>query len=438
MNCLREKSLPGIHFARKYGWLNDPNGLVYHDGVYELYFQANPDGIEWDDMTWGHARSRDLIHWEELDPVLYPDENGMMFSGCGLQNVRGDLKLPTNTLLFPYTAAHFDENTGKPYFTIRLAYSTDGGDTLEKMDGTILTELAEDNRDPKVFWHEESGAYILVLWVKENDFGIFRSKDFKQFELSQMITLDGGFECPDLFELPVIDEDGNISEKRWVFWAADGMYVVGDFDGYCFRPVQNKKKAYFDTGIPYAAQTWSGDPHNRVIQIPWLRTKCIDRKTTGTMGIPRVLSLKMSEDGYVLRQPIADEIKNAVSGMKELKAGENYEIEEGASIYITIEKLQRLKVALFEENGEKPFAELEYIPKTKIFMVSSGRVSEFINLGHGDTDNIEMIYDMGIIETTKDDVVLQITDFPQLRGIKCDHLRIEECEGIVKAGIIKA
>lgn len=117
---------PKLHFAPKYGWINDPNGLVYHDGIFELYYQTNPNGVEWDDMTWEHARSTDLIHWEELEPVMYPDENGMMYSGCGLRNDKEVLGLPKNALLFPYTAALFSEGFTNQHFTIRLAYSTDG------------------------------------------------------------------------------------------------------------------------------------------------------------------------------------------------------------------------------------------------------------------------------------------------------------------------
>ena len=108
MSSKKENCYPKLHFAPKYGWLNDPNGLVYHDGIYELYFQSNPNGVEWDDMTWGHARSTDLIHWEELEPVLYPDENGMMYSGCGLRNDRGELGLTKISLLLTYTAECFD------------------------------------------------------------------------------------------------------------------------------------------------------------------------------------------------------------------------------------------------------------------------------------------------------------------------------------------
>ena len=201
---------PSLHFTPSYGWMNDPNGLVYHDGIYELYYQHNPRGIDWNCMTWGHARGTDLLHWEDLGDVLEPDENGLMFSGCAIRNDRGLLGLPEDALLFFYTAAGHSsrESKGKPY-TIRLAYSTDGGNTLIKKDGKlangeVIETLAAENRDPKVFWHEESGAYILVLWIENNDFGIWRSEDLEQFTMTQRVTLESGYECPDLFRLPVI------------------------------------------------------------------------------------------------------------------------------------------------------------------------------------------------------------------------------------------
>lgn len=187
-----KKYYPAIHFAAEYGWINDPTGLVVHDGIYELYFQHNPVGIEWGNITWGHARSVDLIHWEELVPVLRPDEHGMMFSGSGIRNDREALGLSKDALIFYYTAALNNwSDPSQTRFTIRYAYSLDGGDTLVKTGVPVLDSLYPDNRDPKVFWHEESGAYILVLWLHKNDFGIFRSEDMKRFHLSQRLTLEG-------------------------------------------------------------------------------------------------------------------------------------------------------------------------------------------------------------------------------------------------------
>ena len=131
-------------------------------------------------MTWGHARTGDFLEYEELTPVLHPDENGTMFSGCGIINERGLLGLPKDALILFYTAAGGTnpESEGKE-FTIRMAYSVDGGNTYVKFGEPVLDSLAAENRDPKVFWHEESGAYILVLWLEEQDFAIFLRKSIQ-------------------------------------------------------------------------------------------------------------------------------------------------------------------------------------------------------------------------------------------------------------------
>ncbi|WP_051201057.1 glycoside hydrolase family 32 protein [Butyrivibrio sp. XPD2002] len=437
MSSRKENCYPIMHFAPDYGWLNDPNGLVYHDGIFELYYQSNPNGVEWDDMTWGHARSTDLIHWEELEPVLYPDENGMMYSGCGLRNDRGELGLPKDALLFPYTAAGFDEGLSNPYFTIRLAYSTDGGASLIKRGDKLLQEMAPDNRDPKVFWHEDSKAYILVLWIEKNDFGIFRSPNMQDFELSQRITLEGGFECPDLFELPVIGDDGNVSEKRWVFWAADGMYFVGDFDGYKFTPTQDKKQAYFITTLPYAAQTWSGDPKGRVIQIPWLRTKCVYEQTTSAMGIPRELTLKKAGGDYVIRHGIPEEISTRVQPVSELTKGESSYISKDSAIFLELNDPRESIIKLYASGKNEPFVTMSYNSKTGVFSVSDGVVSDFMIIGRNRKDRVTIVYDRGIIElTTGDDIILQMTDLPHLRATECNRISFDGGEGSLKVGMV--
>lgn len=312
---------PSLHFTPSYGWMNDPNGLVYHDGIYELYYQHNPRGIDWNCMTWGHARGTDLLHWEDLGDVLEPDENGLMFSGCAIRNDRGLLGLPKDALLFFYTAAGHSsrESKGKPY-TIRLAYSTDGGNTLIKKDGIceageIMETLAAENRDPKVFWHEESGAYILVLWIENNDFGIWRSENLEQFTMTQRVTPESGYECPDLFRLPVIStkEGGReTGEEKWVFWTAHGYYYVGSFDGYEFHQEQERRCASQmgpDVVLPYAAQTFSGP--EKVLSVSWLRTKCVGGRTTGMMSIPKEFSLIRNKDGYILRQNFPSAVMEA-------------------------------------------------------------------------------------------------------------------------------
>ncbi len=434
----RGNEYPIIHFAPKFGWLNDPNGLVYHDGIYELYYQSNPDGIEWDNMTWGHARSRDLMHWDELEPVLFPDENGMMFSGCGLRNDRGELGLSKEALLFPYTAAKFDKEKNTPHFTIRLAYSEDGGDTLIKKDGTIMTEVGPDNRDPKVFWHEESGAYVLVIWLEGNDFGIYRSSDMEFFELSERYTMPDGFECPDLFELPVYDEKNEVTEKKWVFWSADGSYVVGDFDGFHFSEVTEKQRAYWDTRMPYAAQTWSGDPKGRVIQAAWLRTKCINKQTTSSVSLPRELSLVKDNKGYVLKQSLPKEITDKIEDEKVIVSGSSYKCSCDAAISIKIENPCGDIIKLYGENPEDALVELEHSKNSNALLVTYNGATEFINLGRNEIKDIHIIYDRGIIEiSAHGDTLIQMTDIPYIRTEVINCAKHTAGEGKITIGIIK-
>ena len=296
---------PSIHFTPQTGWMNDPNGLVYAEGVYHLYFQHNPFDVQWENMSWGHAVSRDLLHWEQKDDVLFPDETGTMFSGSGIVNDRKMLGLPEDAVIFFYTAAGNNNkwSAGKQ-FTQRIAYSTDGGETLHKIDKGVLPTVCKENRDPKVFWHEKSGAYIMTLWLEENDFGIFRSTDLLKWEQTDRLTFKEAWECPDLVCLK--DEKGN---ETWMFWSADGFYFWGEFDGYQFQTDGVRHAAYINK-IAYAAQTYS-NTGNRVISVPWLRFPNRGRNYTGAMGLPREFSVAYKNGEKVLRQEPVREYENS-------------------------------------------------------------------------------------------------------------------------------
>lgn len=434
---------PVIHFTPEQNWINDPNGLVWHDGVYELFYQYNPKGIEWGNMSWGHARSKDLIHWEHLETALYPDENGTVFSGCGFVGREGDFGFPAGTLLFPYTAAGMTtEPVMKAHFTIRLAYSTDGGNTLKRKEGTLLQEVAPDNRDPKVFYHEASDAYILVLWLKDNDFGIFRCEDRERFVLTETVTLKGGFECPDLFCLPVFDEGGRCTEEKWVFWEASGLYYVGDFDGYHFTLLQEGpgQRAY-GTSLPYAAQTWSNVPDKRTISIPWLRTKSIANTYTGAMGIPRELSLRKEKGRYTLVQEIVREIRDAAEPVSVLKTDESpcqtLEVDKNAAVLLKTKIKDRFSAVLYA--GEP--VSFNFNPETGALSVTCLDTSEFIRLGRsinaGEGTDVEILYDRGILEiSSAAGTALSITDLPYLRSKAVTGIKVEEADCPVEVSLI--
>jgi len=286
---------PAIHLSEEYGWINDPNGLVYDEGIYHFYYQYNPFGIRWENMCWGHAISDDLIHWKRLDPVMYPDKFGTIFSGCGLKNDRGLLGLSKDALLFFYTVAGNANDWSKGRaFEQRIAYSLDGGNTLVKMPSACIGEMEEGTRDPKIFWHEETNSYVMVLYIYKNEFAIFRSVDLQNWEESDRFSFDKAWECPNLFKLKA--DDGT---EKWVFWSADGFYYIGEFDGYKFQSDGKRHNAYLKD-LPYAAQTYAGA--DSVISVPWLRMQNAGRLYTGAFGIPVEFSLRRKADDYVLIQ----------------------------------------------------------------------------------------------------------------------------------------
>lgn len=293
---------PTLHFTATRGWINDPNGLVYHNGMYHLYFQYNPFDTKWNNMCWGHAVSKDLLHWKQEDTVLFPDENGMMFSGSGLVNERGMLGLPKEALLFFYTASGGNTpwSAGKAFIQ-KIAYSLDDGKTLIKTEKGMLDTICQENRDPKVFWHEESQAYIMCLWLEKSDYAIFRSTNLEQWEQSHRFTLQDAWECPDLIKVK-----GEKGKEQWVFWTADGYYYFGTFDGYRFVTDGMQHQAYLNK-LPYAAQTYSG-VGERVISISWLKTKQERRLYRGTMALPRELSVVEWSGKQYLSQQLIPEV----------------------------------------------------------------------------------------------------------------------------------
>ncbi len=310
---------PLVHFSAKYGWINDPNGLVFDGNYYHLYFQHNPFNISWENMSWGHALSRDLLHWEQKKDVLFPDAHGTMFSGCGL--MVGD------QLWFPYTVAGGGSSwsEGQPFYQ-GLAISTDGGETLKKQERAFLGVVGKDSRDPKIFWHEASGAYIMVLYLEDHDFGIFRSKDLQNWQQTQRMSIEKAWECPDLLCVPGPKGD------RWMFWSSDGFYYWGDFDGYTFTSDFKRHEAYAGGGL-YATQTYSG-VDGRIIAVPWLRFKEKNGSYyQGAMGIPREYSYEIYEGDYRLIQKPVREFTDLLKPAECMEAGCAYIIRperEGA------------------------------------------------------------------------------------------------------------
>jgi fructan beta-fructosidase len=281
-----------LHFSSKRGWNNDPNGMVLFNGEYHLFYQHNPYGWGWGNMHWGHAISRDLVRWQELGDVLFPDELGPMFSGSAVVDWTNTSGLgspgrPAQVLI--YTAA------GHP--TVQcLASSIDGRNYTKFSGNPVVREISDGNRDPKVMWHEPTKQWVMVLYVeldKVQTIHFLSSPNLKDWHV--MGHIDGFFECPDFFELAL---DGDRINKKWVLTAASSDYMVGSFDGTKFMPETPKLKGHRGQGF-YAAQTFSDIPSKdgRRIQIGWLQTETKGMSFNQSMSLPHVLGLIRTPNG---------------------------------------------------------------------------------------------------------------------------------------------
>ena len=302
---------PQFHFTPKANWTNDPNGLVFYKGEYHLFFQHNPSGIDWGNMTWGHAVSPDLVHWKQLPHAIHPDELGTIYSGSAVVDWNDTAGFRTGeeaALVAFYTSAGSHAPREVP-FTQSIAHSNDRGRSWTKYQGNpVIGHIAARNRDPKVIWHEPTQKWVMALYLDGSDYALLGSTDLREWtRLSQVRIPDT--ECPDFFELPV---DGDPGNTRWVFWGAAGRYCVGGFDGTTFTPEGEAHQADHGANF-YAAQTWSGvpDADGRRIQIAWMRgSNPPEMPFNQQMSFPCALTLRTTPEGIRLhREPVA-EIEN--------------------------------------------------------------------------------------------------------------------------------
>lgn len=310
-NLYHELLRPQFHFTARKNWLNDPNGLVYYQGVYHLFFQYNQVGMEWGETSWGHAVSPDLVHWTELMVALEPDDYGHIWSGSAVvdrDNTAGFKNGEEDPLVAIFTTGSHSRKTP---VVQAVAYSNDRGDTWTKFKGNpVMGNIRGENRDPKVIWHEPARKWVMALYIDQNDYALFGSPDLKNWTHLCDVALPGASECPDFFPLAV---DGNPNAIKWVFWGANGAYLVGRFDGATFIPEQAPQRAELGRN-GYAAQTWSDVPASdgRRIQISWMR----DDGMVGSypfmpfnqqMSFPVQLGLRTFSEGIRLcRKPIRE------------------------------------------------------------------------------------------------------------------------------------
>lgn len=300
----KEENRPQFHFTTRRGWINDPNGLVFHKGLYHLYYQHNPYEREWENMTWGHATSPDLLHWTEHDDVLFPDCLGTMYSGSAIfdeQNTSGFGSKRNPPLVYAYTADRSEREVQC------IAYSLDGGMTLKKYEGNPVIDSHDkwqthDTRDPRLLWYAPGKHWVLVLNERDGH-SIYTSDNLRDWTYRSHVT--GFWECPDLFELPV---DGDPKNTRWVMYGASNTYMIGSFDGKTFVPEGGKYR--FCTGSIYAAQTISHAPKGRRIQIGWGRVSHPGMPFNGMMLLPTELTLTTTRDGIRLVSKPINEVQS--------------------------------------------------------------------------------------------------------------------------------
>lgn len=292
----KEINRPQLHFSSRRGWNNDPNGLLYHEGEYHLFYQHNPYERDWGNMHWGHAVSADLIHWQELPVALYPDRCGTAFSGSAVidyDNTAGFNRGTTPAMVAIYTADTPEKQVQC------LAYSYDKGRTWTKYSGNPVIDSkakwnSKDTRDPKVFWYAPNREWVMVLNERDGH-SIYTSINLKEWTYRSHVT--GFWECPELFELPV---DGDPACTKWVMYGASGTYMIGSFDGHTFTP--DAGKYYYTTGAIYAAQTYTNIPASdgRRIQIGWGRISHPGMPFNMMMLLPTELTLRTTKEGIRL------------------------------------------------------------------------------------------------------------------------------------------
>ena len=417
----REKFRPTYHFSPLYGWMNDPNGMVYKDGEYHLFYQHNPYGSKWGNMHWGHAISKDLINWEHRPDAITPDALGTIFSGSAVVDTDNTAGFGAGAIVAIYT-----QNSDRQVQSI--AYSTDNGRSFTKYENNpVLTSDARDFRDPKVFWHKETQRWIMLLAVGQ-EMQIFSSSNLKDWAFESSFgegqgAHGGVWECPDLFELPV---DGT-NEKKWVllcnlnpggpFGGSATQYFVGTFNGKEFVNESPSKTKWMDWGKDhYATVTWSDAPDNRRIAIAWMSNwqYANDVPTSqyrSPNSVPRDLSL-FTVDGetYLQSAPSPELLKlrdiskkrsfkvNGTRTIKDMIAGNEgaYEIE------LTIENQHAdvIGLRLYNDKGEE--VDMQYDMTEKKFSMDRRKSGDV-----GFNENFPMLT-WTAIESGKDELKLRL------------------------------
>ena len=387
----RDKFRPVYHHTPLYGWMNDANGLVYKDGEYHLYFQYNPYGSVWGNMHWGHSVSKDLVHWEHLDPAIARDTLGHIFSGSAVVDTKNSAGYGENTMVAFYTSA--SDKNGQIQC---MAYSTDNGRTYTKYENNpILTPFdgLKDFRDPKVFWYEPDQKWVMVVSA-DKEMRFYSSRNLKDWEFMSGFGEGYGvqpsqFECPDFIQLPV---DGDKNRMKWalivninpgcMFGGSATQYFIGDFDGKEFKcDTKPEVTKWLDYGKDHYATVCFSNTGERTIAVPWMSNwqYANDVPTSqyrSPNSVPRDLSLFAVGDGIYLQSAPSPELLklrdiskkrsfrvNGTRTVKELVPGNEgaYEIE----LAIRNQHADVIGFRLYNDKGEE--VDMQYDMKEKKF-----------------------------------------------------------------------
>ena len=331
-----KKYRPLFHHAPLYGWMNDPNGMFYKDGVWHLYYQYNPYGSKWQNMTWGHSTSTDLINWEHQPEAIRPDGLGSIFSGSSVIDHEGTAGFGKDAVVALYTSAGTSQMQS-------LAHSLDGGRTFVKYPGNPVITLESEARDPNMFWNDATKEWNLVLaHALDHEMLFFTSPDLKTWTLQSAFgkgegAQDGVWECPDLFKLPV---DGT-GEEKWVlicninpggpFGGSAVQYFVGDWDGKTFKADTDAEgkvpTKWLDYGKDnYALVSWSDAPDGRRTAIGWMSNwqyaadvPTMQFRSANTL--PREIGLFKGPDGQIYASSAPSPELTAMRGRLALSKG---------------------------------------------------------------------------------------------------------------------
>ena len=397
---------PVFHHTPLYGWMNDPNGMFYKDGEWHLYYQLNPYGSKWQNMTWGHSSSKDLIHWEHQHIAIRQNALGTVFSGSSVIDHNNTAGFGKDAIIALYTSASTSQMQS-------LAYSNDNGNTFSIYNGNPILTLETEARDPNMFWNNETNEWNLVLaHALEHEILFFTSPDLKNWTLSSSFgkgegCQDGVWECPDLFELPVQGTD----LKKWVlivnlnpggpFGGSATQYFIGDFDGKTFTADKNADgiipTKWLDYGKDhYATVSWSDAPSGRRVLIGWMSNwqyaadvPTLQFRSANTL--PRDISLFQDENGEIFAAcspspellALRGKISKSLNRTNISNSSKNFTLPSANSstceilLDIDATKANQVNITLSNKNGEKSVIEYNREKHTLLFDRTRSGITDF-------------------------------------------------------------